>query len=277
MSQEEHFKNFFIPALLFISLIITSCHSKPTPYQPKGFSGGFKEKKVSENTYEVTFAGNIYIKAEKERFYTLVRCAELAVQNGKRYFVILQEQPRSHRFKIVMQLADSPGLGKQDAQNVLELAQNKGVKLESATIRLMSNFNRQRSSPSDHKRNFEGSQSRDFQEPELSEPVSLEVVKVSLAPTKIKAGSTFDLIVQFTAKDITKKQEKIPVQFGFSILKDSKVIFKKEPFTLDSLNGKSTKRTQNVNASKKQGDYIIEVELRYKNKIETMRKDLKIE
>ena len=69
---------------LFI-LLLAGC---ATSYQPKGLTGGFSEIQIAEGTYQITFEGNGFTEKRKTTDFTLLRSAEIALENGYRYFVI---------------------------------------------------------------------------------------------------------------------------------------------------------------------------------------------
>ncbi|MEZ5499086.1 MAG: hypothetical protein R3E77_06620 [Steroidobacteraceae bacterium] len=60
-----------------------------TPYQSSGFRGGYKEIRLGDNVFQVSFQGNAYIGAQKVKDFTLLRSAELAQENGFDYFAIV--------------------------------------------------------------------------------------------------------------------------------------------------------------------------------------------
>ena len=62
-----------------------------TPYQPKGFKGGYSEVQLGANTFRVNFRGNAYTSRERVDTLLLYRCAELTVQNGYDYFIVVRE------------------------------------------------------------------------------------------------------------------------------------------------------------------------------------------
>lgn len=70
---------------LFV-LLLSGC---ATPYKAHGLMGGFSETRVSENTFQVSFRGNALASRERVVDFTLLRSAELTLQNGYRYFAIL--------------------------------------------------------------------------------------------------------------------------------------------------------------------------------------------
>lgn len=83
--QYFHNKSFFLGCSLAL-LLLSGC---ATPYQASGTMGGFTETQVAENAFEVSFGGNGYTKRERATDFCLLRCAELAHENGFTHFVIV--------------------------------------------------------------------------------------------------------------------------------------------------------------------------------------------
>lgn len=59
-----------------------------TAYQPLGATGGYKDEKLAEDTYRVSFFGNGNTPRPVVLKYFLYRCAELTVERGYEYFEI---------------------------------------------------------------------------------------------------------------------------------------------------------------------------------------------
>lgn len=74
-----------LTVLLFI-LIITGCS---TSYQSDSFTGGYTETQLADNIYKVSFRGNGYTSRSKAEDFTLLRCAELTLQQGYRFFIVI--------------------------------------------------------------------------------------------------------------------------------------------------------------------------------------------
>ena len=68
-----------------VALLLASC----TPYQQSGFMGGYDETQLSENMFSVNFRGNRYVSSGRVEDYTLLRSAEVTLENGFRYFAIV--------------------------------------------------------------------------------------------------------------------------------------------------------------------------------------------
>lgn len=71
---------------LVIVLFIQGCS---TSYQKSGFSGGYSETQLDENVFTVSFRGNGYTGRERVTDFTLLRSAELTLNNGFKYFSII--------------------------------------------------------------------------------------------------------------------------------------------------------------------------------------------
>ena len=59
-----------------------------TSYHAHGPSGGFNETRLSATSYQVKFRGNTYTSAARVEKFMLRRAAELALENGFRYFTL---------------------------------------------------------------------------------------------------------------------------------------------------------------------------------------------
>lgn len=75
--------------IFFIFQFFISCSTR---YQPEGFTGGYEELQLSENMFSVSFRGNGYTRKQKAIDYCLLRCAELAQENGFSYFSIVDQR-----------------------------------------------------------------------------------------------------------------------------------------------------------------------------------------
>ena len=72
-------------AIYLFILLLAGC---ATSYQSKGLTGGFSEIQIAEGTYQITFEGNGFTEKRKTIDFTLLRSAEITLENGFRYFVI---------------------------------------------------------------------------------------------------------------------------------------------------------------------------------------------
>jgi hypothetical protein len=75
-------------------LVMCGC---ATSYKAKGFTGGYSETRLSENVFKVSFKGNGYTSMERATDYCLLRCAELAVRNGYKFFAVVDESQHSKK------------------------------------------------------------------------------------------------------------------------------------------------------------------------------------
>ncbi|KXI29136.1 CC0125/CC1285 family lipoprotein [Paraglaciecola hydrolytica] len=76
----------FLPVLLLSSILLSGC---ATTYQNSGYSGGYSETQLDENVFTVSFRGNGFTAKERVADFTLLRSAELTIQSGYKYFVIV--------------------------------------------------------------------------------------------------------------------------------------------------------------------------------------------
>jgi len=80
------------PFLLLFLVFLAGC---ATSYQPKSFSGGYSETRLREDIFKVSFKGNGYTSRERAADFALLRSAELALENGFRYFIIVSSEKDS--------------------------------------------------------------------------------------------------------------------------------------------------------------------------------------
>ena len=83
---------FFI--LCAVALYISGCVT-PYEYHNVWTGGGFDELQLSENSWKVSFKGNEF--DDKDRIYDLclLRCAELTINNGYKYFSVVTRENTS--------------------------------------------------------------------------------------------------------------------------------------------------------------------------------------
>lgn len=63
-----------------------------TPYQGRGFSGGYSSIPLASDTQRVTFEANAYTRPEQVEMFLHYRCAELTLRSGQRYFTVLRSE-----------------------------------------------------------------------------------------------------------------------------------------------------------------------------------------
>ena len=82
-------------ALAAILLMVGGCATS-TPYQPLSAvspaSGGYTDQRLAENRFRVTFAGNMLTTRERVESYLLFRAAELTVEQGFDWFVVVDRE-----------------------------------------------------------------------------------------------------------------------------------------------------------------------------------------
>lgn len=74
---------------LSVACLMAGC---TTAYQPDGISGGYSDRLIANNTAQVTFRGNRLTAPDTLHSYLLRRCAELTLQDGYNYFVLVHEE-----------------------------------------------------------------------------------------------------------------------------------------------------------------------------------------
>jgi hypothetical protein len=79
-------------AICLSVLLLLGVGCAATSYQPHGYTGGYDETRLGEDMYRVSFNGNGYTGSNRAVDFSLLRCAELTLQSGYRYFVVLSNK-----------------------------------------------------------------------------------------------------------------------------------------------------------------------------------------
>ncbi len=66
-----------------------------TPYQSDGFRGGSTESRLGPDAFTVRFHGNGFTGSSRVSDFTMLRAAELTLESGYRYFVLLGETDKT--------------------------------------------------------------------------------------------------------------------------------------------------------------------------------------
>lgn len=80
---------------LFIFLSVIALVGCATTYQKQGATGGYSSTQLDTNVFQVSFKGNGFTSRERANDFALLRSAELALENGFKYFVIIDAQQYS--------------------------------------------------------------------------------------------------------------------------------------------------------------------------------------
>ena len=113
--------------LFFTTITVALLTSCATPYQPKSFTGGFSEIQLDQNTVRVTFNGNAKTPRETVETYMLYRCAEVTLEYGFDYFILLDNVTDVQHGAIV-----SPGTY-QSSTNVSAIGPNYATATTTGT------------------------------------------------------------------------------------------------------------------------------------------------
>ena len=75
---------------LFLILFLAGCMNQ---YQKKEYSwgAGHSETQLDKNIFRVTYTGDEFTSAEASIDFSLLRCAELTIENGYNYFSIIEK------------------------------------------------------------------------------------------------------------------------------------------------------------------------------------------
>ncbi|MBL7131290.1 MAG: hypothetical protein ISS45_07825 [Candidatus Omnitrophica bacterium] len=75
--------------LIVLCLGLVGC---ATGYGRKGWKGGYTDLRLQDDIFKVTFKANAYTGRDKAQDYALLRCSEVTLNNGYRYFIIVDDK-----------------------------------------------------------------------------------------------------------------------------------------------------------------------------------------
>jgi len=78
-----------------LALMLAGCAADPTPYQRTANGYGFSDQRIEDNRFRVTFAGNSATPLDTVRNYMLYRAAEVTLESGHDYFVVVDQNTQS--------------------------------------------------------------------------------------------------------------------------------------------------------------------------------------
>lgn len=81
----------------YLFILLVFCCSCATHYATMGFRGGYSDLKIDSDIYEVRVAGNGYTSQGLIEKYFLLRCSEIAIENGKNYFIFYDKNIESEK------------------------------------------------------------------------------------------------------------------------------------------------------------------------------------
>ncbi|MBI2094932.1 MAG: hypothetical protein HYT89_02055 [Candidatus Omnitrophica bacterium] len=78
--------------LLMAVLCCSGCATGSYYYKYQGAAGGFSEVKIQDDLFKVAYSENQFVSPETAEDFALLRSADVAIQNGYKYFVILEQK-----------------------------------------------------------------------------------------------------------------------------------------------------------------------------------------
>ncbi len=95
------FREHFAKAVaLMLTFVLVAC-ATATPYQPnisgQKISGGYSDERLADDRYRVDFAGNFLTSRDRVEGYLLYRAAELTIQNGYDWFMLIDHRTERDR------------------------------------------------------------------------------------------------------------------------------------------------------------------------------------
>lgn len=89
---------FGFMGILLVSIFVSGCSS--TPYQPMGFTGGYKDTHIKGNLYFVEISTNGYTDQTTAVQYFHRRAKEVCVENGYKDYKISGERDTSTQMAV---------------------------------------------------------------------------------------------------------------------------------------------------------------------------------
>jgi len=80
-----------------VLLLVSGC---ATSYGQQNLTGGYTDKQLRYNSFEIVFDGNAYTSSETVDDFAVLRAAELTIENGYQYFGILERKSFTTKNKV---------------------------------------------------------------------------------------------------------------------------------------------------------------------------------
>lgn len=80
-------------AIFIFALIVASACA--TSYHSSGFTGGYNETQLGDDTFQIFFAGNGYTSVERATDFAMLRSSEVARDHGFSFFVVHEREQSS--------------------------------------------------------------------------------------------------------------------------------------------------------------------------------------
>jgi hypothetical protein len=85
----------FLRAATLAAIVVAMLSACASPYAPYGATGGYTDRQIDDNTFEVSFKGNGKTPEAMVWNYWIYRCAEVTSKNGFRYFAQMAAAPKT--------------------------------------------------------------------------------------------------------------------------------------------------------------------------------------
>ena len=93
-------RKYVVLGILIVVLGFALTSGCATPYQPRGFAGGYTDAHLKDNLYHVTFEGNAFIDQSTAVRYLHRRAKELCLENGYKDYTV--KDPRDASTQMMM-------------------------------------------------------------------------------------------------------------------------------------------------------------------------------
>ncbi|MFA5271110.1 MAG: hypothetical protein WC412_02065 [Candidatus Omnitrophota bacterium] len=118
-----------LPLICLLSVLISSgCITGHKRHKDYVFPGKYKNKIIAENRFEVSFIANKSIDEQKAKFFALLKCATITLENGYKYLLVSEQTTErkffSSRPTVILKIVcfiDMPQITEEDIYNAEQL------------------------------------------------------------------------------------------------------------------------------------------------------------
>lgn len=119
--------------LLLLLVALAACATSYTEDSFLSMRGGYKEEKIGKNTFVITTSGNGFTSLVRARNISVVRAAELTLENGFDRFIVLDSEGRLLTTTLVSPTTSSTQISGVTSSNALRNSTNSSFRATAET------------------------------------------------------------------------------------------------------------------------------------------------
>jgi tetratricopeptide (TPR) repeat protein len=105
----------------------------------------------------------------------------------------------------------------------------------------------------------------------------LHIRSVQLTPAVVKPGDSFDLRIEYSVTDRTRKEEMLDVDLSLTIMDGPAILYTLPPVRVQTQNSQMAARVEHLTASSKKGVYTVQATMRYRGVMHAQSAELRVE